>query len=409
VVFIEVLRLVLVLLGALTGAEIGRSLGSSTAQLIGAILGVLAGYLIGGLVGRLVTRHQGRALARFERIPPGELFAGTLTAIAGLLLGGALCLPLLVVIRDPIAYMIVSVVAWVFAWVGFRIGVAKGRQIVAAAGLTRILAPPTEPPPGYALLVDASSIMDRQLFVLGRAGLLVGGIVIPRFVIDQLQTLTAGPDPVSSRRARRGLEMVEVLRDKNITVHVAENELPDVDHPDDRLIEISRRLGLRIATCSTGVVNRAKRLGIPVTDLRHLVTDLTPNIPPGDKLVIDLVKEGNQPRQAVGYLPDGDMVVVNDASHLVGREDVVVEVLMSRPTSQGLLVFAKLVDRPPATPAELLSAVATDHTEPVLDSNGTGPRPADTEDIEREKRAPDPRRPAPTGRKPEESPATNRS
>ncbi len=67
-----------------------------------------------------------------------------------------------------------------------------------------------------------------------------------------------------------------------------------------------------------------------------------PDIPPGEHIVIDLERAGNQPRQAVGYLPDGDMVVVNDASHLVGREDVVVEVLSTRSTSQGMMVFARL-------------------------------------------------------------------
>jgi len=98
-------------------------------------------------------------------------------------------------------------------------------------------------------------------------------------------------------------------------------------------------------TCSGAVKDMAKRRGIPVTDLRPLANDLTPDHPPGEQLVIDLVKEGNQPRQALGYLSDGDMVVVNDASHLIGREHVVVEVLSTRATTQGLLVFARLAER----------------------------------------------------------------
>jgi uncharacterized protein YacL len=168
---------------------------------------------------------------------------------------------------------------------------------------------------------------------------------VPRFVVDQLQTLTAGPDEVSSRRARRGLECLEVLRELGVPVHLAENELPEIDDMNERLVEMARRLGLRLVTCSGVVKDLAKRSGIPVTDLRPLANDLTPDHPAGEQLVIDLVKEGNQPRQALGYLSDGDMVVVNDAAHLIGRENVVVEVLSTRPTTQGLLVFARLAAR----------------------------------------------------------------
>jgi len=89
-----------------------------------------------------------------------------------------------------------------------------------------------------------------------------------------------------------------------------------------------------------------------VVDLHRLAAELTPDHPPGERLVIDLVKEGRQPRQAVGYLPEGDMVVVNDASHLVGRHAVEVVVSSARQTSQGLLVFAHLFDGGPSALSE---------------------------------------------------------
>jgi uncharacterized protein YacL len=105
---------------------------------------------------------------------------------------------------------------------------------------------------------------------------------------------------------------------------------------------------MRLATCSFEVAERAHAEDIDVVDLRRLTTELSPDHPPGEHLVIDLVKEGRQPRQAVGYLPEGDMVVVNDASHLVGHPEVEVVVSSARQTSQGLLVFAQLVDGGPS-------------------------------------------------------------
>jgi len=349
VLFVEIFRLILVLIGALSGYEIGHSSHSShssTGQVVGLVIGALAAYVIGGILGRLLRSSGDRAADRFDRIPPGELFAGTLTGMAGFLLGAALSVPLLVLVHSPVVWPAAAALSWVFTFVGFRVGITKGRQVVAAAGLGRILAPPAEPPPGYALMVDSSAAMTPFLLVLGRYGLLVGGLVVPRFVIDQLQTMAAGPDPVTSRRARRGLERLDVLRDLHVPVHVAENELPEIDDLTDRLVEVARRLGLRLVTCSGTVRETAKRRGIAVTDLRPLANDLTPDHMPGEQLVIDLTKEGNQPRQAAGYLADGDLVIVNDASHMIGRENVVIEVLSTRRTNQGLLVFAKLADRP---------------------------------------------------------------
>ena len=342
VIFIEVLRLILVLLAALAGVEIGHSVAHAHGGVIGLVIGALIGYVVGGVIGRLIAREEHRAVDSFSKVAPGELFAGTITGTAGLLLGIALCLPLLAIWRSPLVYPIATSVAWVFSWVGFKIGAVKGRQVVAAAGLSRILAPPSEPPAGYALLVDTSAVMDRSLMVFGRAGLLMGGIVIPRFVIDQVKTLADSPDPVASRRARRGLESLEALREMGVTVHIAENELPEIDNLEDRIVEIGRRLGLRLATCSNHLIDNASRRGIKAIDLRKIGSELTPDYPQGEKLIVDLVKEGNQARQAVGFLPDGDMVVVNDASHMIGRENVLVEVVSTRATGQGVLVFARI-------------------------------------------------------------------
>jgi uncharacterized protein YacL len=344
VVFIEVLRLIIVLIGALAGLEIGRSVNDSPAPVIGMVLGALIAYVLGGALGRFFQRRQGWAVQPFDRIPPGELLAGTVTALAGLALGIVICLPLLVLVHSPLAYPVTAAVAWVMACAGFRVGMVKGGQVVAAAGLSRILAPPTEPPPAFAMLVDASAVMDHSLLALGQEGFLVGGLVVPRFVVDQLQALAAAPDPVTSRRARRGLESLEALREAGVTVKVADNELPEVDDAGDRVLEMCRRLGLRLLTSSGRLRDAARGRGVRVTDLRHLVEQLAPEYQPGELLTLEFEREGNQPRQAAGYLDDGNLVVVNDGSHLIGRGPVEVEVLSTRRTSQGVMVFARAVD-----------------------------------------------------------------
>jgi uncharacterized protein YacL len=341
-VFIEVFRLLIVLIGALAGLEVGRTVNASPAPVVGMVLGALVTYVAGGALGRFLQRQQGIAVAPFARIPPGELLAGTVTGMAGLVLGVVLCLPLLILVRSPLVYPTASALAWVLACAGFRVGTVKGGQVAASAGLSRLLSPPAKPPPGFAVVVDASAVMDHALLVLGQSGLLVGGLVVPRFVVDQVQAMAAAPDPVTSRRARRGLEAIEALRESGVAVQVVEDELPEIEDPGERVLETSRRLGLRLLTSSGRLRDAAFDHGVRVTDLRRVTEHLTPDHPPGERLTVSLDREGTQPRQAAGLLDDGNLVVVNDGAHLIGGGPVAVEVLSSRRTTQGIMVFARV-------------------------------------------------------------------
>ena len=137
---------------------------------------------------------------------------------------------------------------------------------------------------------------------------------------------------------------IEALRASGVDVRIDVDELPDVDDIDEKVLILAQRQRLRIATCSADLAHRASQRGVEALDLRHLTAELTPDHPPGEHMTIDLVREGRQSRQAIGYLPEGDMVVVNDAAHLIGAHDVDVVVTSTRQTTQGLLVFAHLAE-----------------------------------------------------------------
>jgi uncharacterized protein YacL len=343
VIFVELFRLLFVLAGSAAGYEAGRTVnGSPHAPVIGLLLGAAISYVIGGAGGRLLDKGLQRAVFLFRNTPSGEIFAASIVSTTGMLMGLVVGLPVLALSRSGFALLAAATASLVLAVLGWRLGSVKGREIVAAAGLSRLLAPPPNLHPGHALMVDSSAIMDRFLLVLGRGGLLPDGLVIPQFVIDHVRSAAESPDPVVSRRALRGLESIEALREMSVPVHLARDEVPEVDDPTLKLVTVARRVGLRIGTCSTAVVDEATRWELAVVDLREVARALTPDHLPGEVLSVELIKEGRQPRQAVGYLPDGDMVVVNDATHLIGEAPVAVAVLSTQPTSQGLLVFAKL-------------------------------------------------------------------
>jgi uncharacterized protein YacL len=339
-IFVEGFRLFLVIAGAIAGLAAGNGIDKhGIAPVIGLALGAFVAYVVGGVVGRLLERGMDGVVGGLRRMPAAEVFAGTVVGTSGLLVGLVAGLPLIVLVRSSIDYPVVAAVAWAFAIFGVRLGISKGRDMIRAAGISRLLDPVFEPPPTGMLVVDTSAVMDRYLLVLGRAGLLEVGLVLPRFVIDEVRALAESPDPVTSRRARRGLEAVETLRVAGVDVRIDDNEFLNVDDPGRKAVAVAARYGLRVATCSGDVVAAAEEQGVGALDLRRLTAELSPDHHP-----VDLVRAGRQARQAVGYLPEGDMVVVNDAAELVGRPKVDVVVSSTRQTSQGLLVFAHLAE-----------------------------------------------------------------
>jgi uncharacterized protein YacL len=342
-IFVEGVRLIVVLLGALLGYEIGlRTRGTDTDAVIGLLIGSAVSYVIGGIAGRVLDRGLQRGVRLFRNSPPGEIFAATIISTSGMILGLILGMALVALVRSAYAFVITAGIVWILAAFGWRLGMVKGRQIVAASGLSRILNPASRPLPGQALLVDSSAVVDRFLLILGRNGLLPGGLVVPQFVIDHVTHMAESPDTVTSRRARRGLEALEALREQSVAIDIALDEVPEMDDPTIKLLTVARRTGLRIGTCSTVVMEAAATWELAAVNLHSVTTELAPDHVPGERLSVSLIKEGRQPRQAIGYLPDGDMVVVNDASHLIDEGPVHITVLSTRPTSQGVMVFAKL-------------------------------------------------------------------
>jgi uncharacterized protein YacL len=342
VVFVEIFRLLLVLAGVAGGLQLAHHLGEgSPTTVLTVTLLTLVAYVVGGVAGRVFDTALRRAVTGLHDMPPAEVFAGSLVGSTGLLLGLALGLAVVALVHSTVGYPLAAVLAWVLCVGGVRLGVTKGNQIVRAAGMGHLLERPSSAP-GGALVVDTSALLEQHLLALGRSGLLAGGVVVPRFVLDEAAALVGGPEAPSARRARAGLEALEALRRLGVSVRVEESEVPECAEVGDKALVLAGRLHLALATCSAELERRAGGEGTPVVNLRRLAAEMAPRHPPGERVAVDLVKPGRRPGQAVGYLPDGTMVVVNDAEHLLGRARVAVVVDGSRPTSQGTLLFARL-------------------------------------------------------------------
>ncbi len=192
------------------------------------------------------------------------------------------------------------------------------------------------------LLVDSNVIIDGRLPAVCATEFLSSSFIVPRFVLDELQRLSDSADPLKRERGRVALERLQEMKrlpHLNVTIH--ETDSSDAEPVDSRLIKLARVLRVRLLSNDTGLCAIAQLQGVSVLNLNDLTHALRPILAAGQQLEINLVKEGRESHQAVGYLADGTMIVVNHARARLGST-VLVTIGSAHQTSAGRLFFAEL-------------------------------------------------------------------
>lgn len=197
---------------------------------------------------------------------------------------------------------------------------------------------------GEPILLDTNIIIDGRITKLAATGFLSGSLVVPRLVLDELQKLSDSRDTLKSERGKRGLDLLQQLRSQreiDLTIHEdgATEDLP----VDTRLVSVAKALNARLLTNDENLANVARLRGINVLSLSHLVKALQQELLVGEQLDVTLSKPGKDKGQAIAYLPDGAMVVVNQAANLLGQR-VLVGIVGTTQTAAGKLIFAEIMD-----------------------------------------------------------------
>ena len=190
-------------------------------------------------------------------------------------------------------------------------------------------------------LLDTSIIIDGRIVDIWKSRFIEGKIVLPRFVLNELQQIADSTDPIKRQRGKRGLEILHVLQKEagvDITVH--EEELADIREVDAKLVKLAQLVDAKILTVDFNLNRIASLQGVKVLNINELANSLKPVFFPGESMHIKLIKEGKEYNQAVGYLEDGTMVVVEDARRLIGQE-VKVTVTSILQTQAGRMIFTK--------------------------------------------------------------------
>lgn len=201
------------------------------------------------------------------------------------------------------------------------------------------------------IVVDASTLIDGRIAKICETQFVGGGIIIPRFILSELQRIADSPDPVRRARGRRGLETLNALRKiTTLDLKIHDSEVSNRSEMDAKLVFIAQSMKAKLLTMDYSLAQMAQFQGVVWLNLNNLARAVRPELTLGETVEVDIVKPGKEENQGVGYLEDGSMVVIADGRGLIGKR-VTAEVVSVLPSAGGKMVFAKTSSRTPA-PAE---------------------------------------------------------
>jgi uncharacterized protein YacL len=302
------------------------------------LLGVLIGFGFGGLLIAVDEMLKGFSLRAFSATTFGLLLG---TAVAALIDHSGLFEN-----TDQATRWLVRLCLFLsFGYIGIILAMRSNKEDFSLIIPYVRFAPRNKP--DNLLLLDTSVIVDGRVADLIEANFLEGIIVVPRFVLKELQQLADSADAIKRARGRRGLEMLNrIQKNKRNEVKIHDGDFPEEAEVDAKLVRLARNLNAKLFTNDHNLGRVAELQNVSFVNLHEMAKSLRVVLLPGEMLSLRVVREGKDKGQGVGYLPDGTMVVVNNAAHLVGQQvDAQVQSMLQ--TGAGVIVFADY--RPPAT------------------------------------------------------------
>jgi len=205
-------------------------------------------------------------------------------------------------------------------------------------------------------VLDTSAIIDGRIADVSETGFLDGTLIVPQFVLAELQSIADSQEPMRRNRGRRGLEILHrIQKTSGIDVIVSDVDFPGVREVDQKLIELARSLPAKIVTNDFNLNRVAQLHGVEVLNVNDLANSLKPVVLPGEAMQVLILKEGKEHNQGVGYLDDGTMVVVDNARRFIGRT-IAITVTSVLQTTAGKMIFGRHIEAPAEPGAERADA-----------------------------------------------------
>ena len=336
--------------GALLGTLIGFALGLALLQRAGEVIQpanrpafltafVVASLLFGYLAIPYITIYPvRRAVEKLSEAGAGEFALGVAAIVVGLVIGVLIGVPL-AGLGGTIGTVGPPVVALFVAFMTLSATMYKRDDLLAA--FSSLLPGRRSSVPTNRVVIDTSAVIDGRIVDIARTGFVLGTLVVPRFVLDELQRIADSPDTMRRNRGRRGLEMLSVLqKDASSMVEIVEATYPEVAEVDAKLMAYARDTGAAILTNDYNLNRVADLQGIRVLNINELANAVKAVVHPGEEMSVRIIQEGKEAGQGVGYLDDGTMIVVEGGISFLER-DVPITVTRVLQTVAGRMIFAQ--------------------------------------------------------------------
>ncbi len=308
--------------------------------------------LIGATFGLVFTpylsTHPMRALrAKLNRVSAETLFSGLVGLVVGLIVAALLTFPLSL-LPDPFGNVLPMVAVILFSYFGITLFVMRQADMMNVFSYTFGRG---ENPSGgtygqttRTVLLDTSVIIDGRVSDIAKTGFLPGNLLIPRFVLNELQYIADSADSLRRQRGRRGMEVLaELQKLDNLTVRISDIDVDGVREVDDKLVILARQLKCPILTNDYNLNRVAELQGVTILNINELANAVKSVVLPGEMMNINIIQEGKESSQGVGYMDDGTMVVVENGNKYIGHtKNVTVTKVLQ--TAAGKMIFARPED-----------------------------------------------------------------
>lgn len=298
-------------------------------------------YLISPGILRGISQLTGRLEAKLSRVPAVDIVSGLFGLIIGLVIGALMTASL---VRIPVVGSVLpTAVSSLLGYLGWRVAIQKREDILVMVASLRgggrggavdgrdRLAPK---------LLDTSTIIDGRIADIHAAGFIEGPLLLPQFVLDELQHIADSTDPVRRNRGRKGLDVLAKLQQElGADLRIEPYQLGGIE-VDARLVQLARDVGAKIITNDFNLNKVASLHGVAVLNINELAKAMKPVVLPGEAMSVLVTREGKEPGQGVGYMDDGTMIVIEGGKAMIG-EVVEITVTSVLQTSAGRMIFAR--------------------------------------------------------------------
>jgi uncharacterized protein YacL len=345
-----ILRIIGMIVVGIAGGYWGFELAKANPGVADLYITTMVSGLVGALAGIILTPYFTTRPARamrgvLGRMAAESLFAGLSGLVVGLLIAALLGFPLSL-LPKPFGEILPFVGVLIFSYFGVSLFVMRQGDIM---GLLSALSGRGEGGASSSwtnlnrnILLDTSVIIDGRVADIAKTGFLPGTLLIPRFVLNELQYIADSPDGMRRQRGRRGMEVLaELQKLPNILVRVSDINVDGVREVDDKLVVLGKQLKSPVLTNDYNLNRIAELQGVTVLNINELANAVKSVVLPGEVLRINIIQEGKEHSQGVGYMDDGTMVVVENGKDFIG-EYMEVNITKVLQTAAGRMIFGRV-------------------------------------------------------------------